>query len=363
MQLLRILRGTLAVAATWAFLAVSFVIMLPFFLVALVCGGWSMARRWVGYPAGAWVVFPGMAAIAEWWGGSTLRVHTSSPAGAKSPDAILVPGESALVMANHVFALDWWAIMRLGVRIRSAGWLVFLAKDSVKYIPVVGWVVAMAGVLLRRSWDLDAARLFAAFRAAGAAGQPVWLMCHPEGTRMSPAKLAASQAWLEAQGRDQMDHVLAPRVKAVIAAVAALHSRFAAIYDLTLAYPDGTPSIWKVACSCAPDVHLHVDRIPIPVLFEQIAAAGGLDAAAVPDLFDATASGDATAAAVILPLMKEWVRARWQLKERRLREFHARGGQFDPDEARELPLPSLSQHGAFVRDGLTRTWPRQAVAQ
>ena len=338
---------TLSIVYVVVFLTVSFMVMLPFFLVVRIVGGGSAARRYVAFPAGGWVVYPMLTTLAEAWGHSKTHLHVEGREG-------LVAGESALVLANHVCAFDWFSVMRLGVRTQSAGWLVILAKESIRYIPVVGWAVAMAGVMLRRSWDLDSTRLYRAFRSAGSAQQPVWLMIHPEGTRMCPEKLEASQAWLAEKGKAQMEHVLAPRVKAVVAALSALHDRFAAVYDVTLAYPDGFPTLFNIAGRDAPPAHIHVDRIPIQDVLGFVADQIGADVDDVPALFTATADGDADAAARVLPALKAWLYGRWELKEQRLLDFYRRGGGFGDEGRVEDGVwdhPGMGEHLAYVGRG------------
>jgi hypothetical protein len=57
-----------------------------------------------------------------------------------------------------------------------------------------------------------------------------------EGTRFTPAKHAAQ--------RSPYKHLLKPKAGGLAAALHALGDRFDSLLDVTIVYPDGTPTFW-----------------------------------------------------------------------------------------------------------------------
>jgi hypothetical protein len=57
--------------------------------------------------------------------------------------------------------------------------------------------------------------------------------------------------------------VLVPRTKGFVASVAGLRRHATAIYDVTIGYERGVPTLWQYIKGFAPRAHLHVRRFPI----------------------------------------------------------------------------------------------------
>ena len=96
-----------------------------------------------------------------------------------------------------------------------------------------------------------------------------------------------------------------PRTKGFVATVIGLRDHLDAIYDTTLMYEDGVPSLWQWARGEVGKVHIHVRRYPVGEL-----PASDTD-------------------------LEEWVFARYQEKDLRLEAFfsdhppHSSGRQVD----------------------------------
>jgi hypothetical protein len=95
---------------------------------------------------------------------------------------------------------------------------------------------------------------------------PLWLVSFVEGTRITPAKLERSQNYAEATGLEPPNHVLIPRTKGFVASVQALRQSLDAVYDVTIGYPDGVPTLWQYIKGHARVAHLHIRRYPIAEL-------------------------------------------------------------------------------------------------
>ena len=61
-------------------------------------------------------------------------------------------------------------------------------------------------------------------------------------------------------------YTLVPRSKGFIAALRGLEAQVDAVYDVTLAYPGGTPSLWQWVTGAGRHALVHVLRTPIETL-------------------------------------------------------------------------------------------------
>ena len=91
---------------------------------------------------------------------------------------------------------------------------------------------------------------------------PVWIISFPEGTRIRPKKLARSQEFARARGLPLLENVLLPRSRGFIATLTHMRNSVDGVYDLTIGYPHGIPSIRHYAMGIMSEVHLHVRRYP-----------------------------------------------------------------------------------------------------
>ena len=67
----------------------------------------------------------------------------------------------------------------------------------------------------------------------------------------------------ERHGLKAPRHVQLPRTKGFVATVQGLREHASAVYDLTIGYVDGVPTLWQMSEGFVPVVHLHVRRFPI----------------------------------------------------------------------------------------------------
>jgi hypothetical protein len=89
------------------------------------------------------------------------------------------------------------------------------------------------------------------------------LISFVEGTRSTSEKIDQSKAFAKERGLEPLDHVLVPRTKGFVASVQGLRSHIDAVYDVTIGYENGVPTLWQYIKGYAPRAHLHVRRFPI----------------------------------------------------------------------------------------------------
>ena len=175
--------------------------------------------------------------------------------------------ENAIVFANHQEMSDVTFLMILARGRDRLGDLKWMVKDPVKYVPGVGWGMAFLDcIFVKRNWAADRDSIERTFARLIRRRIPMWLISFPEGTRQTPEKLAGSREYAERAGLPIPAHVMIPRTKGFVASVHGLGTHVTAVYDLTLGYEQGAPTLWQYVQGCAPRAHVHVRRFPIEEL-------------------------------------------------------------------------------------------------
>lgn len=92
-----------------------------------------------------WIVFPSLtynasSSIAEFvWRGVQLICVERNRADITISGDILPPGESAIVVSNHVEWSDFYLIQALALRAGMLGRCRWFAKQQLRWIPFLGW--------------------------------------------------------------------------------------------------------------------------------------------------------------------------------------------------------------------------------
>jgi len=175
--------------------------------------------------------------------------------------------ENVILMANHQEMADvpfLWDYAGLKGRVGDMKWMV---KDSLKYAPGIGiGMMFLEMVFVKRNWAEDreyVRKLFSTYREDRI---PLWLMTFPEGTRFTPEKLDKAHKRAQAMGIEPFRHVLPPRTKGFVAAVVGLRDYIDAVYDVTIGYEQGAPTLWQFIEGLPKVAHMHVRRFPIATL-------------------------------------------------------------------------------------------------
>jgi 1-acyl-sn-glycerol-3-phosphate acyltransferase len=175
--------------------------------------------------------------------------------------------ENAIVILNHQEMADIPVLFSLARGKERLGDLKWFVKDILKYVPGIGWGMLFLDCLfIKRNWLADRERIHRVFQNIIDHDIPFWIISFVEGTRMKPAKLHQSQEYAKENGLKPLEHVLIPRTKGFVATVQALRNHIDAIYDLTLGYVDGVPTVWQWTKGYVHKVHLHVRRFTVDKL-------------------------------------------------------------------------------------------------
>lgn len=195
--------------------------------------------------------------------------------------------ENALLISNHVCAMDPFFQFCIAARRHRIGNVKFFAKevnhcfskpqdfefielminqDIKMYFP---WGPAMAlveNIFIGRRWVDDDAKIASAFACLyGHPTVPVWLVSFLEGSRLTPKRLLESKSFakevtiitvsgvrpgeltVSQNGLPELEHCLYPRVKGFEATIRGAGDLLDAVYDVTLAYNGVPPTVYEVS--------------------------------------------------------------------------------------------------------------------
>lgn len=205
----------------------------------------GLAERWVGVNNGMWEHLTDTRLVVTGDAGLQVQGHY-------------------LVLANHQ---SWVDILTLQKAFnRRIPLLRFFLKRQLFWVPLLGlawWAldfpfmgryspkqVAKNPALAGR--DIEATRKACEkFRA-----MPVAIMNFVEGTRFTPGKHASQSS--------PYRHLLKPKSGGVAFVLDAMGEGLHAILDVSIAYPNGRPSLLDLLMNRIPEVRVHVRQLPIP---------------------------------------------------------------------------------------------------
>ena len=209
---------------------------------------------------------PLLTGLAESWVGvnSAMIGAFTSTRFEVSDEAALARDGHYLVLANHQSWVDIVVLQK--VFNRRIPLLRFFLKRSLFWVPVLGlawWAldfpfmgrysrkqIAKNPELGRRDMEVTR-RACEKFRTI-----PVSVMNFVEGTRFTPAKHAAQQS--------PYRHLLKPKSGGVAFVIDAMGDTLHAVLDVTIAYPDGRPTMIDLIGGRIPEVRVSVTQRAIP---------------------------------------------------------------------------------------------------
>jgi len=168
-----------------------------------------------------------------------------------------------LVFCNHQSGVDILALQRCLNRRAPFGR--YLLKQQLIWVPVLGiawWALDMAFLRrhskqeLLRNPSLRGKDLENAARACEKLKHiPVSMMTFPEGTRLTEAKRLAQNS--------PYKHLLRPRYGGVGQVLYSFDDALDSLIDVTIIYPDGTPSVWQYVSGQVKKISVHIELRPI----------------------------------------------------------------------------------------------------
>ena len=208
-----------------------------------------------------------------------------------------------LVSSNHQSWVDILVLQR--VFHGRIPFLKFFLKRELIWVPVMGlawWALDFPFLQRGRGRGAGRGDLATTRRSCEKFKRvPTAVINFVEGTRFTAAKHAAQHS--------SYRHLLEPRTGGLGVALATMGEQFEAMLDVTIVYPEGTPSFWALLCGNVQAVTVDVRRCAIP-----------------PNLLGAGSSGNRAHRQRI----RKWVEGRWAEKDRLIQRLLA-----EPRSARE----------------------------
>ncbi|MBW2527821.1 MAG: acyltransferase [Deltaproteobacteria bacterium] len=202
-------------------------------------------------------------AADRWWGWCVTGAKVLHGTRIEVTGDDVPPRENAIVIANHQQMADITFLMFLARAKHRLGDLKWFVKKPIKYVPGVGWGMAFLDcIFVERNWARDRSSIERTFGRLIRDRVPLWLVTFPEGTRVTPEKIERSRAFAAERGLTPLRHVLVPRTKGFVATVQGLRSHADAVYDVTIGYEEGVPTLWQYVKGFATVAHFHVRRFP-----------------------------------------------------------------------------------------------------
>jgi 1-acyl-sn-glycerol-3-phosphate acyltransferase len=203
----------------------------------------------------------------RWWGLCVLTAQTLYKSRIKLTGDDVPVAENAIVVANHQQMPDITFLFFLAWSKKRLGDLKWMVKDIIKYVPGVGWgMLFLDCIFVKRDWRSDRVSIEQSYSKFLKENIPIWQVSFVEGTRITEKKLQDSNRYAQSKGIKTLKHLLHPRTKGFCASVEGLRSHIKAVYDITIAYPDGVPSLGQYILGLARVAHLHVRRYEIQQL-------------------------------------------------------------------------------------------------
>jgi 1-acyl-sn-glycerol-3-phosphate acyltransferase len=175
--------------------------------------------------------------------------------------------ENALLVPNHQSMADVMVLLCCAWRCRRLGDVKFFVKDVVKWFPGFGWGMKFLDcVFVKRDWAKDKGSIEKLFAKYKREDIPIFLVSFLEGTRRTDRKHADAKRFAEERGLYCPEHTLIPRTKGFVATMIGLRDHLDSVYDLTIGYPDGVPSLVNCFEAKVKHIEVHVRRFPVDTL-------------------------------------------------------------------------------------------------
>lgn len=221
--------------------------------------------------------------------------------GANNPEPWDVDGVEALdprswylVSSNHQSWVDILVLQR--VFHGRIPFLKFFLKQELIWVPVIGlaWWALDFPFMKRGKGSGARANDLATTRAACHKFKliPTTVINFVEGTRLAPEKHAA-------QGSPYR-HLLKPKIGGLATALAAMGEQFEALLDVTIVYPQRTPTFWQLLSGQLGPVRVRVQRREIPA---------------------SVLGGDPSTDKAYRQRISEWIEWQWREKDRLIGEL------------------------------------------
>lgn len=180
-----------------------------------------------------------------------------------SGDTPASASENAFIVMNHQAMADiplFLTFARRHHRQQDTKWFL---KDSLKWIPGVGWgMLFLDQLFVKRNWADDKERILSVFARLRKHQQQFWIISYVEGTRLTPPKLLKTQEIAMQKQIYRPKYTLLPRTRGFTATIEGVKSQLDAVYDITIGYEGHAPSLFSLFLK-PQTCYLHIRRFAV----------------------------------------------------------------------------------------------------
>ncbi|XP_078698804.1 1-acyl-sn-glycerol-3-phosphate acyltransferase delta-like isoform X1 [Branchiostoma floridae x Branchiostoma belcheri] len=208
--------------------------------------------------------------LNEWWAGSEVTVYSSDEQWQEH-----FGKETAVIVMNHHYEVDFLHGWTLCERLQVLGTSRALIKESVKYLPVVGWSMFFIEFLfLKRDYEEDKRTIVKQLKELRNYPDYFWLLLFCEGTRFTAEKHQKSMEVARNKGVPELKHHLLPRTRGFLLCAQGIREYIPAFYDVEIHFPNGSPepTLMGLLKGEAQHAHIYVRRIPTEEVPEEESA-------------------------------------------------------------------------------------------
>ncbi|KAG6794873.1 1-acyl-sn-glycerol-3-phosphate acyltransferase gamma [Apis mellifera caucasica] len=210
--------------------------------------------------------------LIEWWSGSDFILYMDRNDLEKH-----FGEEHGYILMNHSYEVDWLIGWVLCERKGILGNCKAYVKKSLQYIPTLGWGWKFSEyIFLERNWEKDKEIIRSQIREFGNYPDNISLLLCPEGTRITPQKLEASQKFAQKEGLPILKYHLTPRTKGFTASIPYMRDKIPAIYNMQVQFNSNDsvkPTITNLLLGKRILGHIYMQRIPMKEIPEDQEAA------------------------------------------------------------------------------------------
>lgn len=208
----------------------------------------------------SYVIYSEFVYLSDWWAGMQYNFYVD-----KEDYNKYFGKEHAILILNHKYEIDWLTAWGITDRMGILGNCKAFAKDSLKYVPVIGWCWWFSEFLfLQRNWTKDKYTIETKLKELFEYENPVSVLLYAEGTRFTKEKQEAGVKFARSKGLPELKEHLLPRTKGFTVGLPHFRHNLPAVYNVQLAFKgEEKPSLRGLLNGHRLEAHVYMERIPI----------------------------------------------------------------------------------------------------
>ncbi|VVC31726.1 Acyltransferase, C-terminal domain,Phospholipid/glycerol acyltransferase [Cinara cedri] len=208
----------------------------------------------------SYIIYSEFVFLVDWWADVQFYFYAD-----KADFNEYFGKEHAIFILNHKYEIDWLSAWVINERIGTLGNCKAFSKNSLKYMPIVGWCWWFSEFLfLQRDWAKDKYTIETQLKELFEYENPVTMLLYAEGTRFTKEKYEASLKFARSKGLLELKEHLLPRTKGFSIGLPHFRHNLPAVYNVQLAFKQGEkPSLTTLLNGGRLEAHVFMERIPI----------------------------------------------------------------------------------------------------